>query len=291
MADKGFIKLHRCIWENELVWDERANHFQAWVDLLMLANYKDKQVKSGKKTIVIKRGTFKTSFVKLGARWGWDRRTVKDYILALEDAGMVTVKVTNQCTTINIVNYERYQGFLENDVQQNVQQNVHQTVQQDVQRDVHQNVHNIININKGEEYKESKEINNNPLLSPLGENQEENKKSKSLSKKDIQVEINNIVDESELSQEVKDKLKEFVEYRRKSKFKFFTSTDYFKSGNLKDTIKCEKDYGSYAAIRCIENTLAQGYQGLFFDNAWKYAKEKQQKVSFDADEFLRRFDE
>ena len=133
--------------------------------------------------------------------------------------------------------------------------------------------------------------NNNPPLSPLGDSTEEKPKKKSPSREDIQKEINAVIDESELSQEVKDKLKEFVEYRRKLKCKFFTGTKYFKSDTLKDAIKCEKEHGSYATIKCIENTFAQGYQGVFFNKAYQYAKDQPKQQAFNMDEFLKRYEE
>lgn len=279
MADKGFIKLHRCIWENELVWDERANHFQAWVDLLMLANYKDKQVKSGKKTIVIKRGTFKTSFVKLGARWGWDRRTVKDYILALEDAGMVTVKATKQCTTINIVNYERYQGFLENDVQQNVQQNVHQTVQRDVQQNVQRNVHNIININKGEEYKESKEINITPSISPPTENPKEKKKRNT---KKQSISPFEELEKTNLSESIKLCLREWFEYKKQKGDKVYPTEIGFKKF-INEVTNSVSVHGEEKVKKQFDYAMSRNWSGPYLD---KIPNEKKQD-SFTVDDIMQ----
>ena len=277
--EKGYIKLYRSITDNFL-WEDRATKLQAWLDLLMMVNYRDKETYFENRLVEVKRGEIITSERKLAARWKWDKRTVKTYLETLQKKDMITfVSVPGICTTISVVNYCKYQGFSENDVPPIVPPIVPPTAPPDVPPDVPPIVPNIKKDNKGEESKEGKR-NNTPLISPQGDS------AKPLTRKDIQDEINKLIDDSELSQEVRNKLKEFVEYRRKLKCKFFTSPKYFKNGTLKDAIKAEKEYGSYATIQCIDNTFAQGYQGVFFDKAWKYAKEVKQ-TGFTLDDILQ----
>ena len=149
-----------------------------------------------------------------------------------------------------------------------------------------------------EEIKKDKEVknirnNNNPPISPLGDGESEKpkKNTDSLPPKEAQEKINEIIDNSELSTPVKEKLKEFVEYKRSEIKKPYKSPKRFQSTDLKQTIKTEKEYGADATISCIDDCMGHGYQGLFFNNAGKYSKQGGEKKGFNATEFLRRYEE
>ena len=122
LTDGGWIKINRNIQES-FIWDfAHPQYGLAWVDMLMLANYKDKQIIFNGKLLTIKRGSFITSIVKLSERWHMNRRTVKSFLDVLKSDGMITYECTKQCTTVCIVNYEKYQGFLDFDSASNAQQ-------------------------------------------------------------------------------------------------------------------------------------------------------------------------
>lgn len=290
--EKGYIKLYRGIRENEVIWEERATRLQAWIDLLLLANYKDKNIVKGRKKIEIKRGSFISSYPKLGERWGWDRRTAKNFLELLEDEGMVSLKVDNHGIAVNIVNYCKYQGFLESDVPQNVPQDVPQDVLQDVLHRVPQNVHNEEYKESNKKEKESKRNNNTPFISPQGETSEEKpKKKKSLSPTEAQIEINKMIDGSELSTEVKNKLKEFVEYKRTEIKKPYHSPGRFDK-EIEKALACEKEYGTDTTIKCLDECMLNSYQGAFYSKAYQYAKQSTPKQqTFNMDDFLRRYDD
>ena len=148
LVDGGWIKLNRSI-QDSFIWSfDHPQYGLAWIDMLMLANYKDKQILFNGKLQTIKRGSFVTSIVKLAERWHMNRRTVKNFLDVLKSDGMITYECTRCCTTVCIVNYEKYQGFFEFDVADNAQPNAQQNAQQ--------NAHNI----RKEEQKEGKELNN-----------------------------------------------------------------------------------------------------------------------------------
>lgn len=107
---KGYIKLHRqiqdCeIWVNSEPYDVRS----AWVDLLMLANHRDKETIFDYKPLTIKRGQYLTSVRKLAERWGWSKNRVLKYLRLLENLQMIERDSNNQRTLLTIVNYEIYQ--------------------------------------------------------------------------------------------------------------------------------------------------------------------------------------
>ena len=106
---QGWIKIHRDLLDNELWSDKPFTKGQAWVDLLLLANHKDKNVLIGSHTEMVERGSFITSELKLMERWGWGRKKVKLFLNFLESQKMIERNANNKRTAITIVNYGFYQ--------------------------------------------------------------------------------------------------------------------------------------------------------------------------------------
>ena len=110
-TQKGFVGVHRSLQEHWL-WDEKPfSKGQAWIDLIMLANYKEEKFAFKDEVIHGKRGTVYRSITYLAERWGWGRDKVSRFLRQLESDGMVRVSATTHQTTIFIVNYGLYQGF------------------------------------------------------------------------------------------------------------------------------------------------------------------------------------
>ena len=108
---QGYIKLHRDIMGHYLWTEDRFSKGQAWIDLILMANHKDKKIIMNNKFVEVKRGTFITSIRKLSQRWQWHHHTVEMFLNLLESDNMITRSSTRMCTLIAIVNYEKYQGF------------------------------------------------------------------------------------------------------------------------------------------------------------------------------------
>ena len=106
---QGWVKIHRDLLDNELWSDKPFTKGQAWVDLLLLANHKDKNVLIGSHTEMVERGSFITSELKLMERWGWGRKKVKLFLNFLESQKMIERNANNKRTVITIVNYGFYQ--------------------------------------------------------------------------------------------------------------------------------------------------------------------------------------
>lgn len=112
MADnKGWIKVHRKIFDCWVWKDKPFDKARAWIDLLLLAMHHDTKTISENKVIEIPRGSYMTSILKLSERWGWSKGKTKRFINELETDSMLTTTRTNTGTLVTIVNYEVYQPF------------------------------------------------------------------------------------------------------------------------------------------------------------------------------------
>lgn len=109
MAQQGYILLNRSIQDNWLWQEYPFSYGQAWIDLLMLANFEDYKTAYKGEIIICKRGDVNYSISYLANRWKWDRKTVRKFLSLLESDGMCITKCTTHRTTITIVNYDVYQ--------------------------------------------------------------------------------------------------------------------------------------------------------------------------------------
>ena len=106
---QGWVSLHRQIQEN-WVWDDKPfARGQAWIDMLLMANHCSNKVPIGNEIVLVEAGSFITSEVKLGERWGWSRTKVRTFLELLFSDGMIEKKTDRKKTTITIVNYMDFQ--------------------------------------------------------------------------------------------------------------------------------------------------------------------------------------
>jgi uncharacterized phage protein (TIGR02220 family) len=109
MSEKGWVCIYRKIRECWVWEDKPFSKGQAWIDLVLSANHDDKKVSLGNELVLVERGSFITSEVKLMERWGWGKQRVRAYLKMLEQDGMIIKKTDHKKTTITIVNYSDYQ--------------------------------------------------------------------------------------------------------------------------------------------------------------------------------------
>ena len=107
----GWIKIHRSIIENPLWTDKPFSRGQAWIDILLRANYEDKEIMLGGNIKKVNRGSFITSELKLMDRWGWSKKKVRAFLSLLESENMIERYATQKGTTKNVVNYSVYQDL------------------------------------------------------------------------------------------------------------------------------------------------------------------------------------
>jgi hypothetical protein len=110
----GYILLHREMLDHPFWADhEPFNRRDAWIDLLLLAAWKDHRIKNQD----VQRGQLWTTLRFLAARWRWSNNKVNRFLVCLTDESMVTLKRnTNRDTggtLITILNYSKYQDLQE----------------------------------------------------------------------------------------------------------------------------------------------------------------------------------
>lgn len=109
-VSKGYVSVHREIMDHWLWQEKPVSKGQAWVDLILLANYKQEKFPYKGGVIEGQRGTVYRSIKFLSDRWGWSRDKTRRFLELLQDDGMVILNATTHQTTITIVNYGKYQN-------------------------------------------------------------------------------------------------------------------------------------------------------------------------------------
>lgn len=126
--DTGWIRYYRSSFNSKLYFADPFTRWQAWTDLLLLANHKDGVIFKRGNAVNVKRGQVGYSKEELAKRWTWSRGKVLRFLRFLEqqNVGQIVQHKSRITTLITIVNYEKYnQGGTteyENIVQQTVQQ-------------------------------------------------------------------------------------------------------------------------------------------------------------------------
>lgn len=107
----GYILLYKQITDRDSwLWSDKPfSRGQAWIDLLLMANYQDQKVAVKGQIIDIKRGQLLRGTNNLADRWGWSRSKVLRFLAQCEADGMCFVNGTAYGTVITIRNYDVYQ--------------------------------------------------------------------------------------------------------------------------------------------------------------------------------------
>ena len=133
MTNEGFICVSRSI-VSHWIWNNPV-YFQRWVDMIMMANWEDKEVQIAHHQLTVQRGQFVTALHSLAVRWSISRQAVSKFMVKLSDDKMVDTLVYGKVTIVTICNYDRYQlkngiavdGLVDNMVNSSVEELVAQT--------------------------------------------------------------------------------------------------------------------------------------------------------------------
>ena len=105
----GWISLYRSILNNDFWLSEKFTRGQAWVDLLLLAKYKEGFFYKRDVMVNYKRGDITEGIINLAKRWMWSRNKTQKFINDLEKEQQVKQHKSHVITIITVVNYDEYQ--------------------------------------------------------------------------------------------------------------------------------------------------------------------------------------
>lgn len=144
---RGWIKLYRRINDN-WIWEEKPfSKGQAWIDLLLLANYEERKATFKGEVITCEIGTVNISVLELSRRWGWSRGKTRQFLTLLEKDNMIELNCTTNRTTICIVNYRLYSDLQPTDYTTKSQRDDSEMTAKSQRDDITKNIKNINNIN------------------------------------------------------------------------------------------------------------------------------------------------
>ena len=106
---QGWISLHRKIQQSAIYPKRKFTKYEAWIDLLLMANHKDGQVVIGNDVFDIKRGQLIRSIRSLANKWKWSPNKVRRCLKMFEDLNQIRTKSVQKATQITVCNYESYQ--------------------------------------------------------------------------------------------------------------------------------------------------------------------------------------
>ena len=106
---EGWIKLHRKISDNPLWTSEPFTKGQAWVDLILLANYKRSFFFKRGIKIEVDVGQCAWSELALSKRWKWSRNKVRKFLKVIEKEQQIEQQKNNVTQIVTILNYKEYQ--------------------------------------------------------------------------------------------------------------------------------------------------------------------------------------
>lgn len=106
--NNGFIKLFRCI-EDSFFWnDSQAVHL--WIQLLLSANHRDKEMLLSGEKVIIKSGHFVCSRNTLSLKTGINESKVQRILKVFESEQMIEQQMNSKYRMISISNWNKYQG-------------------------------------------------------------------------------------------------------------------------------------------------------------------------------------
>lgn len=109
---RGYIKLWRSSTDNPLYFSEPFTKFQAWSDLLLLANYKPRKVDVRGILVDVGAGQVLAADDFLAKRWKWSRGKVRRFMsyLSSKTVQQIGQQKDNVCTIYTVLNWSLYQG-------------------------------------------------------------------------------------------------------------------------------------------------------------------------------------
>lgn len=157
--------MYRRVASDPLWLEQKFTPGQAWVDLLLLANYRDGHIRVRGNKVRVKRGQVGYSLLSLSRRWKWSRPKVIRFLNELENERQIVQQKKRVSTVLTIVNYDKYQRRITTDRTTDNTTGGTTDVQQTEQQTCNRRDTN----KKNKEFKELTTNDNGPEIEPLSE--------------------------------------------------------------------------------------------------------------------------
>jgi hypothetical protein len=225
----GFIKLYRDLQENP-IWQEKPfSKGQAWVDMIFRCNHRCVRMGPQYQNVLVRRGSFLLSNVKLAEAWGWNEKTVRRFIKYLADCKMVKYFSYSKFSIYELQKYAEYQA-LENEQLQET-------------RAEHKP-----SISRAEAEQK-----------PTNKNDNNNKNDKKIKNNIVNLqEIIKVITDYTSNQDLKMAINDFIDYRKQIKKPLTVKALNL---NLKELNKLTSDDKTKIAI--LNQSIMNSWQGLF----------------------------
>jgi uncharacterized phage protein (TIGR02220 family) len=170
MENNGWIKLHRTIMETPDWLSEPFTKAQAWIDLLLLANYKTGYIRKRGILITVDRGQVGYAEESLAERWQWSRGKVRRFLVELARLSRISRKIsektiqkkTSVSNLISIINYDAYQAISTEDGTENGRKTVQEQEEQEEKENIYRKnaleVLSYLNKKTGRHYRDASSI-------------------------------------------------------------------------------------------------------------------------------------
>lgn len=161
MSKKGWIKLHRRIQDHWIYQEKRQfSRYEAWIDLIMMANHKDNRVLIDNELINVEKGQLITSIRKLCDKWNWSNTKVSNFLNLLQEDEMISYKSDTKKTVINICNYSSYHDSSNKENDTEASHERHESISEAYQKHTNKNVKNYKNVKNDKEKDYTSKIKN-----------------------------------------------------------------------------------------------------------------------------------
>lgn len=143
--NKGWISLDRSIFDHWIKPTKPFSKFEAWVNLIAMANHAEAKLVIKGQLIQLERGQQARSMVTLSKDWGWSRDKVKRFCDVLVSDDMITIETSHLTSVISVCNYSKKQTNTVADKASNEAANKQRTSSK---QGTNNNVNNENNVNK-----------------------------------------------------------------------------------------------------------------------------------------------
>ena len=109
---KGWIALHRSVRQRKDWYSNsgrKANEFEAWLELMFMANWKQSELEDRGECIKVRRGQVLTSISSLARRFRWTWKKTNGWLKRQERIGEMEVQRTKSRTIITLCDYNTTQ--------------------------------------------------------------------------------------------------------------------------------------------------------------------------------------